>query len=171
MSGIPRKMIEHRLGIDLSFKLIKQKEKRYTPKRHETIRQEVNKLLKAGFIRSVNYPSWLADLVLLEKSNGSWRMCIDHTSLNKACTKDEYPLPQICQIVDSTTLCELLSFLDTYSGYHQISLAIDDEEKRVFITHSESSAIQKWHSDSTRERGYVSEGHTYHLVDSNQKEC
>jgi hypothetical protein len=61
-------------------------------------------------------------------------MCIDYTSLNKACPKDEYPLPHICQIIDSTTSCELLSFLDAYSGYHQISLAIDDEEKTSFIT-------------------------------------
>jgi hypothetical protein len=61
-------------------------------------------------------------------------MCIDYTSLNKACPKDEYLLPRICQIVDSTALCELLSFLDTYSGYHQISLTIDDEEKTMFIT-------------------------------------
>jgi hypothetical protein len=61
-------------------------------------------------------------------------MCIDYTSLNKACPKDEYPLPHISQIIDSTTLCELLSFLDAYSGYHQISLAIDDEEKTTFIT-------------------------------------
>jgi hypothetical protein len=61
-------------------------------------------------------------------------MCIDYTSLNKACPKDEYPLPHICQIVDSTTSCELLSFLDAYSGYHQISLAVDDEEKIAFIT-------------------------------------
>jgi hypothetical protein len=61
-------------------------------------------------------------------------MCIDYTSLNKACPKDEYPLPRICQIVDSTALYELLSFLDAYSGYHQISLAIDDEEKTTFIT-------------------------------------
>jgi hypothetical protein len=61
-------------------------------------------------------------------------MCINYTSLNKACPKDEYPLPCICQIVDSTTSCELLSFLDAYSGYHQISLAIDDEEKTMFIT-------------------------------------
>jgi hypothetical protein len=61
-------------------------------------------------------------------------MCIDYTSLNKACPKDEYPLPRICQIVDSTVLCELLSFLHAYSGYHQISLAIDDEEKTAFIT-------------------------------------
>jgi hypothetical protein len=61
-------------------------------------------------------------------------MCIDYTNLNKACPKDEYPLPRICQIVDSTTSCELLSFLDVYSGYHQINLAIDNEEKIVFIT-------------------------------------
>jgi hypothetical protein len=61
-------------------------------------------------------------------------MCIDYTSLNKACPKYEYHLPCICQIVDSTVSCELLSFLDAYSGYHQISLAIDDEEKTVFIT-------------------------------------
>jgi hypothetical protein len=61
-------------------------------------------------------------------------MCIGYISLNKACRKDEYPLPRICQIVDSTSSCELLSFLDAYSGYHQISLAIDDEEKITFIT-------------------------------------
>jgi hypothetical protein len=61
-------------------------------------------------------------------------MCIYYTSLNKACPKDEYPLPHIYQIVDSTTSCELLSFLDAYSGYRQISLAIDDEEKIMFIT-------------------------------------
>jgi hypothetical protein len=61
-------------------------------------------------------------------------MCIDYTSLNKACPKDEYPLSRICQIVDSTASCELLSFLHAYSGYHQISLAIDDEEKTAFIT-------------------------------------
>jgi hypothetical protein len=58
-------------------------------------------------------------------------MCIYYTSLNKTCPKDEYPLPCICQIVDSTTSCELLSFLDAYSGYHQISLAIDDENNSV----------------------------------------
>jgi hypothetical protein len=61
-------------------------------------------------------------------------MCIDYTSLNKACPKDEYPRPCIYQIVDSTMSCELLSFLDAYSSYHQISLAIDDEEKTAFIT-------------------------------------
>jgi hypothetical protein len=61
-------------------------------------------------------------------------MCVDYTSLNKACLKDEYPLPLICQIVDSMISCELLSFLDAYSGYHQIGIVVDDEEKTVFIT-------------------------------------
>jgi hypothetical protein len=125
----PREVIDHRLGINPSYKPIKQKEKRYTPKRRETIWQEVSKLLEAGFIRPVDYRSWLTNPILVEKLDGSWCMCINYTSLNKACPKDEYPLPCISQIVDSTTLCELLSFLDAYSGYHQISLAIDDEEK------------------------------------------
>jgi hypothetical protein len=60
-------------------------------------------------------------------------MCINYTSLNKACLKDEYPLPHICHIIDSTAPCELLSFLDAYLDYHQISVAIDYEEKTSFI--------------------------------------
>jgi hypothetical protein len=134
MSGFPREVIEHKLGIDPAFKPIKQKKRRYTSERRETICLEVNRLLETGFIRPVDYSSWLANPVLIEKPDGSWCMCIDYTSLNKACPKDEYPLPRICQIVDSTTSCKLLSFLDVYLGYHQISLTIDDKEKIAFIT-------------------------------------
>jgi hypothetical protein len=71
---------------------------------------------------------------MVKKPNGTWRMCMDYTDLNKACRKDEYPLSRIDQIVDSTSGCELLCFLDAYSGYHQISMCIDDEEKTVFVT-------------------------------------
>jgi hypothetical protein len=78
--------------------------------RSETIRQEVNKLLEAGFIRPVVYPSWLAKPVLVEKPDGSWHMGINYSSLNKACPKDEYLLPRIYQIINSTASCELLSF-------------------------------------------------------------
>jgi hypothetical protein len=65
MLGISREVIEHKLDIDLVFKPIKKKEKRYIPKRHETIRIEVNKLLEVGFIKPVDYPSWLANPILL----------------------------------------------------------------------------------------------------------
>jgi hypothetical protein len=71
MLRISREVIEHKLGINPSYKLIKQKERRYTPERRETIRQEVNKLLEAEFIRPVNYPSWLENSVLIEKSDDS----------------------------------------------------------------------------------------------------
>jgi hypothetical protein len=64
-------VIEHKLGIDSSYNPIKQKERRYMSERSETIRQEVNKLLEAGFIRPVDYPSWLANPVLIEKPDGS----------------------------------------------------------------------------------------------------
>jgi hypothetical protein len=57
MPDIPREVIEHKLGIDPSYKPVKQKERRYTLERRETIRQEVNKLLEAGFIRLIDYPS------------------------------------------------------------------------------------------------------------------
>jgi hypothetical protein len=70
-------------------------------------------------------------------------MCIDYISLNKACPKDEYPLPRIYQIVDSTMSCQLLSFLDACSGYHQISLDIDDNEKQCSLPHLESYATQR----------------------------
>jgi hypothetical protein len=66
--------------------------------------------------------------------------------LNKVCPKDEYPQPRICQIVNSTTSCELLSILDAYSGYHQISLAIDDEEKKRSSLYLESSVTLRWRS-------------------------
>jgi hypothetical protein len=81
------------LGIDPAFKPIKKKERRYTPERRETIQLEVNRLLEARFIRPVDYPSWLGNPIMVEKSDRSWRMCIDYTSLNKACPKDEYPYP------------------------------------------------------------------------------
>jgi hypothetical protein len=96
MLGISREVIEHKLGIDPAFKPINQKERRYILERRKTIRLEVNKLLEAKFIRQVDYPSWLANTILVEKADKSWRMCIDYTSLNKACPKDEYPLPRIC---------------------------------------------------------------------------
>jgi hypothetical protein len=93
MPEISREVIEHKLGIVLLIMPIKQKERRYIIERREAIRQEVNRLLKARFFRPVDYPSWLANLVLVEKSDDSWCVCIDYTSLNKACLKNEYPLP------------------------------------------------------------------------------
>ena len=61
-------------------------------------------------------------------------MCVDYTDLNKACLADPFALPRIVQIIDATASCECLSFLDAYSGYHQIKMAVKDQEKTAFIT-------------------------------------
>ena len=80
--------------------------------------EEVTKLLAADFIMEVFHLEWLANPILVLKKNKTWRMCIDYTSLNKACPKDPFALPRIDQVIDSTARCELLSFLDAYSSYH-----------------------------------------------------
>lgn len=80
------------------------------------------------------HPTWLANPVVVRKANGKWRLCIDFTYLNKACLKDPFPLPRIDHTVDSTLGCDLLSFLDVYSGYQQIFMSKEDEEKTSFIT-------------------------------------
>ena len=80
------------------------------------------------------YLEWLANPVLVLKKNGTWRMCIYYTDLNKACPKDPFALPHIDQILDSTVGCELLCFLNVYSSYHQIKMALEDQEKMALIT-------------------------------------
>ena len=82
----------------------------------------MEKLLRVGFIREVNYPEWISNVVLVKKANGKWRMCVDFTDLNKACPKDSFPLPKIDQLVDSTAGHGLLSFMDAFSGYNQIPM-------------------------------------------------
>jgi hypothetical protein len=116
-------------------KPIRQKLHRFTPDKREAIRAELARLIAAGIIREVLHPEWLANPVLvLKKNKVDWRMCVDYTNLNKHCPKDPFGLPRLDQVVDSTTGCSVLSFLDCYSGYHQISLAKEVEEKTAFIT-------------------------------------
>ena len=86
------------------------------------------------FIREVYYPDWLANVVMVKKANGKWRMCIDFTDLNKACPNDSYPLPRIDQLVDSTVGHKLLSFMDALSRYNQIKMDEADKEKTSFVT-------------------------------------
>ena len=82
----------------------------------------------------MHYPKWLANVVLVKKANEKWRMCVDFMDLNRACPKDSFPLPKIDQLVDSTAGHKLLTFMDTFSGYNQIRMAEEDQEKTFFIT-------------------------------------
>ena len=134
MGGIDPTVITHRLNVSPSFKLIKQKRRSFAPERQKAVNEEVGKLLQAGAIREVEYSEWLANVVLVKKANGKWRLCIDFTDVNRACPKDSFPLPRIDLIVDATVGHELLSFMGAFSGYNQISMDPDDQEKTSFVT-------------------------------------
>ena len=135
MPGVLRELAEHKLKIYPDAKPVKQKLRKFSNEKKEAIRLEVARLKVAGFIREVFHPEWVANPILILKNNNKeWRMCVDYTELNKHCPKDPFGLPRIDQLVDSTAGCALLSFLDCYSGYHQIALTQEDEEKTSFIT-------------------------------------
>ena len=87
----------------------------YTAKRNKTVIEKVEKLLEASFIREVFYPNWLANVVMVKKSNSKWRMCVDFTDLIKVCPKDSFPLLRTDQLVDLISGHKLLSFMDTFS--------------------------------------------------------
>jgi hypothetical protein len=123
MPGIPRELAKHKLKIFPNAKPIKQSMRRYNPEKARSMGEEIKEA------------TWLSPPVMVEKKDTKiYRMCIDFTALNKHCPKDYFPLPRIDQIIDSTAGCERLSFLDAYSGYNQIRLKVEDEEKSAFIT-------------------------------------
>jgi hypothetical protein len=134
MPGIPREVAEHSLDILPHSRAVQQRLRRFDKERRRAIGVELRKLLEAGFIKEVFHPTWLPNPVLVKKKNGKWRMCVDYTSLNKACPKVPFPLPRIDQIVDSTAGCDLFCFLDAFSGYHQIKTKESDQLAASFIT-------------------------------------
>nr|KYP37331.1 Transposon Ty3-I Gag-Pol polyprotein [Cajanus cajan] len=136
MPGIDPNFLCHRLTVCRDARPVAQKKRKMGDEKRKAAKAEVKKLLQAKFIREVTYTTWLANVVLVKKSNGKWRMCTDYTELNKACPKDAYPLPCIDQLIDSASGHSIFSFLDAYSGYNQIKMHPTDEEKTAFITES-----------------------------------
>ena len=82
MPDIPFGLATHRLAVDATFKLIKQKRRHFNVERNAAVQEEIDKLLKAGFIRESRYPDWITNVVMVTKPNGKWRMCVDYTDLN-----------------------------------------------------------------------------------------
>nr|GEU57043.1 reverse transcriptase domain-containing protein [Tanacetum cinerariifolium] len=134
MTGVPQSVAEHRHNIREGYSLVRQKKRGQALERAKAIQAEVQKLVEAGIMREVYYHDWLSNPVMVKKHNGSWRMCVDFTDLNKACPQDCYPLPEIDWNVESLCGYPFKCFLDAYKGYHQIQLAEGDEEKTTFHT-------------------------------------
>jgi putative transposase len=129
-----RELVDHSLHVRADAKPIKQPLQRFAEEKRKAIGEEIARLLAAGFMMEVFYPDWWAYPVLVLKKKNTWHMCIDYTSLNQDCPKDPFVLPCIDQVIDSIAGYDLLSFLDTYSGYYQIPLYEPDQIKTLFIT-------------------------------------
>jgi hypothetical protein len=134
MTGIDIQVTSHELNLDPTMKPIRQKRRKLSSDRAQAVNDEVERLLKAGFITEVKYPEWLSNPVVVKKKNGKWRVCIDFTDLNKACPKDSFPLPRVDRLVESTPGNELLSFMDAFSGYNQILMHPQDRANTSFVT-------------------------------------
>ena len=124
----------HNLNVNPLVAPKKQLPRRPSKEHAEAVREEVAKLKQAGAIKKVFYPEWLANTVVVKKKSEKWRACVDFTDLNKTCPKDPFPMPKIDQLVDATVGHPRISFLDAFQGYHQIPLALDDQEKTAFVT-------------------------------------
>ena len=109
MPGVPTEFAEHKLHVRSDVKPVRQPLRRLSEEKRRVVGEEIARLLAAGFIMEVFFPEWLANPVLVLKKNKQWQMCINYTSLNKACPKDPFALPRIDQVIDSTAGCELLS--------------------------------------------------------------
>ena len=134
MPGVDTDIVQHRIPTNPDVKPVKQKLRRMKPEWALKIKEEVIKQIEAKFLKVVEYPEWLANIVPVPKKDGRVRMCVDFRDLNKACPKDDFPLPHIDVLVDSTAGHALLSFMDGFSGYNQIKMAPEDMEKTSFIT-------------------------------------
>ncbi|GKV48032.1 hypothetical protein SLEP1_g54871 [Rubroshorea leprosula] len=132
MLGIPAELTVHKLSTDPTRRPVVQKRRLFGPEKQAAIDEEMRKLLQAGFIRRVEYSEWVSNPVLVKKPNGKWRMCIDFTNLNDACPKDPHPLPNVEKLVERAAGHEWMSFLDASSGYHQVQLQLNDQEKNAF---------------------------------------
>ena len=134
MSGLDPSIVQHRLPILPHARPIKQKLRRLHPRWSLQVKEKIQKQLSVGFLSVVEYPEWLANVVLIPKKDDKVRVCVDFRDLNKASPKDDIPFPHIDMLVDSTAGHSMLSFMDGFSGYNQILMAPEDMEKIFFIT-------------------------------------
>jgi len=134
MPSIDPDLLSHCLTMDPKVRPVRQRRRKFNEERRLIVQEATKKLLSAGHIREIQYPEWLANVVLVKKANGKWRMCVDFTDLNKACPKDSYPFPSIDALVDSASGCKMQSFLDAFSGDNQIKMHPRDECKTAFMT-------------------------------------
>jgi hypothetical protein len=133
MSGINPEIVIHEIKTYPNAKPVWQRLHPVHPHKAVIIKIEVEKLLKDGFIYPVSLTEWVSNLVLIDKKQGTIRVCVDYRDINKACPKENFPTPFVDQIVDDCTGSEIFSLMDGFSRYIQINIVLKDQHKNTFI--------------------------------------
>ena len=134
LKGVDPKVCQHRIPLIPDAKPIRLQCYRMNPNYAKKVKEEIDNLLKAGFIAEVESSDWLFPIVVVPKKNGKLRVCVDYRKLNAQTVKDPFPLPFTDMMLDEVAGYEMYSFMDGYSGYNQLSIAPEDREKTSFIT-------------------------------------
>lgn len=118
MPCIDPSIVVHEIKTYTEVKPVRQKLHPVHPRKVVAIKAEVEKLLKAGFVYPVQFTEWVSNIVPVTKKQGTIRVCVDYSNLNKACPKDNYPTPFIDQVIDNCARSVIFSFMDGFSGYN-----------------------------------------------------
>ena len=97
------------------------------------VKEEIDKLLKVGFIWTVKQATWRSRIVVVPKKNGKIWVCMDYRKLNVVTIMDAFPLPFSDSVLDVVACHDMYSFLDTFSGYNQVRMNLDEKEKTMFV--------------------------------------
>ncbi|GKD15208.1 reverse transcriptase domain-containing protein, partial [Tanacetum coccineum] len=131
---VSRFVMEHLLKIYPLFEPVVYKRRPMTPDRRLVLKEKVFRWLKEGMIRKVQHPVWVANTIPVKLANGTWKVQVDYSSLNKVCAKDMYPFPEEGEELASIMGYPYKCFLRLPKEYSQIRMAEDDEEKTGFHT-------------------------------------
>jgi len=132
--GLDPNVVVHNLVVSEGVKPIKWPQQCFHSELIIPINAKVDKLIKVDFNHEVQYPTWLANIVLVRKKNDQLWICVDVRDLNNACLKDDFPLPITGLLVDAIMGFGALSFMDGFSGYNQIKMDPKDEDPTAFRT-------------------------------------
>lgn len=132
MKGIDHHLCTHHIYIEKDARPVRQPQRILNHHLKDVVKAELQKLLDVNFIYPIFDSKWVSPLVVVPKKNGKWRICVDYTKVNKATQKDHFPLPFIDQVLDTLAGKKLFSLLDGFSGYNQIQIAPEDQDKTTF---------------------------------------
>jgi hypothetical protein len=141
--GFDIDLIQHAIPIKEGIRPVRQKQRPINPLLKDTIRKELEKLLKAGIIFPVKYSEWVSNLVPVRKTTSQIRLCVDFCALNRVSVKDHFPLPNMEMILQQVARSHMMSLLDGFSGYNQIKVKRTDRYKTAFTTHWGTFAYER----------------------------